>query len=111
MSDEPDPPPPDAIALYIRWQAARERREELERTLPPAGETVVGGIVTPIRDPQLIEAGEAEVAEATAFYRHPWWYGTFNRSRADHVIEAAARAQLGQQDAGQDAKERPHPEG
>lgn len=111
MPEEPAPPPADAIALYIRWQAARERRIELERTLPPAGETTAGGIVMPIRDPRLLEADAAESTAALAFYRHPWWYGTSSRPHAERVIEAAARAQLEQQDAGPDTKKRPHPEG
>lgn len=101
----PAPPPPDAVALYIRWQAAKEHRQELERTLPPVGETVVGRIATPIQDPRVTDAAEAEVAAATAFYRHPWWYGTASRSEAARVIEAAARAQLAR-----DTTERPHPE-
>lgn len=86
-----DPPPEDAIRLYVTWQAARERRVELERTLPPAGETDAGGIVMPVRDPQLVEADAAESAAALAFYRHPWWFGAFSKSEAEQVIEAAAR--------------------
>jgi len=86
-----DPPPEDAIRLYITWQAARERRVELERTLPPAGETDAGGIVMPVRDPRLVEADAAESAAALAFYKHPWWYGAFSKSEAERVIEEAAR--------------------
>ena len=86
-----DPPPEDAIRLYITWQAARERRVELERTLLPAGETDAGGIVMPVRDPRLVEADAAESAAALAFYKHPWWYGAFSRSEAERVIEEAAR--------------------
>jgi len=77
--------------LYVAWQAAREHRVELERTLPPAGETDAGGIVMPIRDPRLVEADAAEFAAALAFYRHEWWYGAFSRSEAERVIEEAAR--------------------
>lgn len=106
MPEQPEPPPPDAVALYIRWQAAKELRQELERTLPPVGETIVGNIATPIRDPRVTDAAEAEVAAATAFYRHPWWFGTPSRSEAARAIEAAARAQLGP-----DTPERPHPKG
>jgi len=86
-----DPPPEDAIRLYIAWQAARELRVELERTLPPAGETDAGGIVMPIRDPRLVKADAAESAAALAFYSHEWWYGAFSRSEAERVIEEAAR--------------------
>jgi hypothetical protein len=86
-----DPPPGDAIRLYIRWQAARERRVELEATLLPVGETVAGGIVMPVRDPRLVKADAAESAAALAFYRHRWWFGAFSKSEAERVIEEAAR--------------------
>jgi hypothetical protein len=94
VSDEPAPPPPDAVALYIRWQAARERRIELERTLPPAGQTAAGGVVMPVRDPRLIEADQAEHEAALEFYRHPWWYGAASRGAAERAIEKAARESL-----------------
>jgi len=87
-----EPPPPDAIRLYITWQAARERRIELERTLPPTAETDTGGIIMPVRDPQLVEADEAESAAAREFYRHPWWFGAFSKSEAERVIAQAAQA-------------------
>lgn len=86
-----DPPPEDAIQLYITWQAARERRVELEATLPPAGETDTGGIIMPLRDPRLAVADAAESAAALAFYRHPWWFGAFSKSEAERVIAEAAR--------------------
>ena len=86
-----NPPPEDVIRLYITWQAARERRVELERTLPPVRETDAGGIVMPVRDPRLVEADVAESAAALAFYRHPWWFGAFSKSEAEWVIEEAAR--------------------
>lgn len=86
-----EPPPPDAVRLYVAWQAARERRIELERTLPLAGKTAAGGIVMPVRDPRLVEADEAESAAALAFYRHPWWYGAFSKSEAERVVQEAAR--------------------
>jgi len=86
-----DPPPEDAVRLYITWQAARERRVELERTLPPAGETDAGGIIMPVRDPRLVKADAAESAAALAFYKHPWWCRAFSRSEAERVIEEAAR--------------------
>ncbi|NUQ98308.1 MAG: hypothetical protein HOY79_17750 [Streptomyces sp.] len=89
-------PPEDAVALYVAWQAARERLEELRRTLPPAGESAAGGVVMPLRDEQVVEAEQAVVAAATAFYRHPWWYGAFSKSQAERVIEGAARRAVGQ---------------
>lgn len=104
MPDEPEPPS-DAVALYIHWQAAKEHREELERTLPPAGRTDAGGIPMPIRGPELIEADQAEHEASIKFHQHPWWYGAFNRGRADQIIEAAARARLQKQDT----EKRPHP--
>jgi len=86
-----DPPPGDAVRLYIAWQAARDRRVELEATLPPVRETDAGGIIMPVRDPRLVEADAAESAAALAFHRHPWWYGAFSKSEAERVIEEAAR--------------------
>lgn len=86
-----DPPPEDAIRLYIRWQAAREHRAELKATLPPVGETMAGGIVVPVRDPRLVEAEAAESAAALAFYRHPWWFAAFSKSEAERAVEEAAR--------------------
>lgn len=91
-----EPPPPDAIALYIRWQAAKERTAELKATLPPVGETVAGGVVIPIFDPRVIEAAGAESAAALAFYRHEWWFNAFSKSQAERVIEAATRRAVGQ---------------
>lgn len=90
------PPPEDAVALYVRWQAAKERLAELERTLPPVGETAAGGIVIPIYDPRVIEAAGAETAAARAFYLHPWWYGAFSKSEAEKAIEEAARRTMGE---------------
>jgi len=87
-----EPPPPDAIRLYLAWQAAQERRIELERILPPVAETDTGGIIMPVRDPQLIEADQAESATALEFYRHPWWFGAFSKSEAERVIAEVARA-------------------
>lgn len=85
------PPPEDAIALFVRWQAAKERLAELERTLPPVGETAVGGIVIPIYDPRVLEASRAEGAAALAFYKHEWWFNAFSKSEAERVIEEAVR--------------------
>lgn len=85
------PPPPDAVRLYIAWQAAREERVELEATLPPVTETVAGGVVMPVRDPRLVEAEQAESVAALEFYRHPWWFGAFSKSEAERVVEEAAR--------------------
>lgn len=88
----PLPPPPEsAVALYVRWQATKERLAELERTLPPVGETAAGGVVVPIHDPRVVEAAQAESAAARAFYLHPWWYGAFSRSEAERVIAEAAQ--------------------
>lgn len=88
----PLPPPPEsAVALYVRWQAAKERLAELERTLPPVGKTAAGGIVVPIHDPRVIEAARVETEAARAFYLHPWWYRAFSKSEAERVIEEAAR--------------------
>lgn len=86
-----EPPPPGAVRLYVAWQAARERRIELERTLPPVGETAAGGIVMPIRDPRVLDAACAESAAALEFYRCDWWYRAFSKSEAERVIEEAAR--------------------
>lgn len=86
-----EPPPPSAVALYIRWQAVREHRIELERTLPPVAETVAGGVVMPVRDPRLVEAEQAESVAALEFYRHEWWFGAFSKSEAERVIKEAAR--------------------
>jgi hypothetical protein len=86
-----DPPPEDAVQLYITWQAAREQRVELEATLPPVGETDAGGIIMPVRDPRVVEADAAESAAALAFYRHWWWFGAFSKSEAERVIAEAAR--------------------
>lgn len=83
-------PPESAVALYVRWQAARERLAELEQTLPPVGETAASGIVIPVYDPRVIEAAQAETAAARAFYLHPWWYGAFSKSEAEKAIEEAA---------------------
>lgn len=78
--------------LYVRWQAARERLAELERTLPPVGETAAGGVVIPVHDPRVIEAAGAETAAALAFYKHDWWFNAFSRVEAERAIaEAAAR--------------------
>lgn len=85
------PPPEDAVALYVRWQAAEEHLAELKRTLPPADYSNVGGIVTPLRDQRLIEAGHAEIEASLAFHRHPWWFGAFNKVQAEQVIAEAAR--------------------
>lgn len=85
------PPPEDAVLLYVRWRAAREHLAELERTLPPVGETMAGGVAVPIHDPRVIEAAKAESAAAREFYRHPWWYDAFSKSEAERVIEEAAR--------------------
>lgn len=82
--------------LYVRWQAARERLAELERTLPPVGETAVGGVVIPIYDPRVIEAASAETAAALAFYWHKWWFDAFSKGEAERVIEEAA-ARLGEE--------------
>lgn len=89
-------PPKDAVALFVRWQAAKEHLAELERTLPPVGETAAGGIVVPIHDPRVVEAAQAESAAARAFYLHPWWYGAFSKSEAEKVIEEAARRTVGE---------------
>ena len=93
----PLPPPPEsAVALYTRWQAAKECLAELERTLPPIGETSAGGVVVPIHDPQVIEAARAETEAARAFYLHPWWYGAFSKSEAEKAIEEAVRRTMGE---------------
>lgn len=89
------PPPKDAVALYVRWQAAKERLAELQRTLPPVGETAAGGVVIPIHDPRVIEAAGVETEAARAFYLHPWWYGAFSKSEAEQVIKVAARRLTG----------------
>lgn len=87
-----EPPPRDAVRLYIRWQAAEERLAELQRTLPPAGESAAGGVVMPLLD-ERVTAAMREASEASiAFHRHPWWFGAFSKSEAERVIgEAAAR--------------------
>lgn len=82
--------------LYVRWQAAKERLAELERTLPPVGETAVGGVVIPIYDPRVVEAAQAESAAARAFYLHEWWFNAFSKSQAQQVIEDAARRTMEQ---------------
>lgn len=86
-----EPPPPDAVALYVRWQAAKERTAELKTTLPPVGETVAGGVVIPIQDPRVVEAVAAESAAALAFYRHEWWFGSFSKSKAEAAVEMAVQ--------------------
>lgn len=86
------PPPPDAIRLFIAWQAAIEHTAELKATIPYAGESVVGGIVTPLWDERVVQAMRDEVEAAYQFHSHRWWFGAFNSAQADAAIrEAAAR--------------------
>lgn len=86
------PPPEDAVALWVRWQAAEEHLAELKRTLLPAGESATGGVVMPLLDDRVVAAINAASQASIAFHRHPWWYGAFSKSEAERVIEEAARA-------------------
>lgn len=87
-----EPPPEDAVRLYIRWRAAEEHLAELERTLPPAGESAAGGVVVPLLDERVVAAMRVASRASIEFHRHEWWFGAFSKSEAERVIaEAAAR--------------------
>lgn len=77
--------------LYVRWQAAEEHLAELKRTLPPAGESFVGGVVTPLLDDRVVAAMDVALRASLAFHRHPWWFGAFSKVQAERVIAEAAR--------------------